>query len=486
MAHNAPVDLFRVLQKLPVFSSMSMPAKYFDPFVVFIVCVVAGRLPTLLSHWLTPRNAAATTCLVAVLSLWPLARVDWIVHGMAYPSPAAEVKAEERFFHVRGVSGMARSGARTPQSSLYFNVRRNVGTLDAFLPLHVPEKAIPRHFVDRRDRSWPNSAYKGEAWTQDPANTARLTAFTPNRIELQASLKTPDTILVNQNHQKGWRASRGRVIAVDGLLAVELFETGEQAVALRYRPTSFCLGLGVSVLSAAMLVLAGRLRRHGSRRSQVSDLKSQIQNPKPKIQNGAGVFDVTWLRSWPGAVIVLAAVTAWALWLRPGFRADDLFFTGQKRLERGDAPGAMEAFSQVVGCAPQHVAAHYELGKLYYRQGRATAAIREMEQAIAADPTNSFAHSYLGLSLAALGRHEEAVRECRKAIEIEPYDMTNFAELAGYLAALRRTDEAIAAMTRAVEIGFEDLERMEKSAALAPLRPDARFQALVEEVKRRK
>ncbi|MBM4046297.1 MAG: hypothetical protein FJ279_14395, partial [Planctomycetes bacterium] len=44
MAHNAPVDLFRVLQKLPVFSSMSMPAKYFDPFVVFVVCVVAGRL----------------------------------------------------------------------------------------------------------------------------------------------------------------------------------------------------------------------------------------------------------------------------------------------------------------------------------------------------------------------------------------------------------------------------------------------------------
>ncbi|MBM4082429.1 MAG: tetratricopeptide repeat protein, partial [Planctomycetes bacterium] len=101
-------------------------------------------------------------------------------------------------------------------------------------------------------------------------------------------------------------------------------------------------------------------------------------------------------------------------------------------------------------------------------------------------PTNSFAHSYLGLSLAALGRHEEAVRECRKAIEIEPYDMTNFAELAGYLAALKRTDEAIAAMTRAVEIGFDDLDRMEKSAALAPLRPDARFQALVEEVKRRK
>ena len=65
-----------------------------------------------------------------------------------------------------------------------------------------------------------------------------------------------------------WKTDCGELRELNGLLAVRLPEAGSYTVRLRYLPTSFVVGLAVSVLSILAWTLAcRRIRREGPGRS---------------------------------------------------------------------------------------------------------------------------------------------------------------------------------------------------------------------------
>lgn len=95
-------------------------------------------------------------------------------------------------------------------------------------------------------------------------------ALDPSAAEITKVSWSPNRIVVNENWNEHWKTTNGSVSKVGGKcaadkdggqLAVEL-AAGEQAATLYYRPTSFVVGVVVSVLSSlAVLFLFCRRRR---------------------------------------------------------------------------------------------------------------------------------------------------------------------------------------------------------------------------------
>ncbi|MDD5112309.1 MAG: hypothetical protein PHG85_07175, partial [Candidatus Altiarchaeota archaeon] len=110
------------------------------------------------------------------------------------------------------------------------------------------------------------ASYRGEAHLQSGAGNAIITSLAPNRIEVAVSAIDADTLVVNQNHDSGWKDSSGRnVFQKDGLIAVDV-PPGNTNVVLYYSPESFKLGAMITLLTVmlsldyAYLTLAGKGR----------------------------------------------------------------------------------------------------------------------------------------------------------------------------------------------------------------------------------
>jgi hypothetical protein len=91
---------------------------------------------------------------------------------------------------------------------------------------------------------------------------ANIIEESPERIVVKVGRTRPGVLVLADTHYPGWRAIvDGRpaaILPVDGLFrGVELSE-GEHEVVFEYRPNSLRAGLAISLLTAAVLLLAGR------------------------------------------------------------------------------------------------------------------------------------------------------------------------------------------------------------------------------------
>jgi hypothetical protein len=110
--------------------------------------------------------------------------------------------------------------------------------------------------------------YRGEFYLLGGSGTVTVRSFTPNKITLSVNVQDSDYLIVNQNYDSGWKTPGRVILNNDGLLAVEVSPAdGGRDVVLYYSPTSFKVGLVVSVFSlVAVFCLARRACRPKGRR----------------------------------------------------------------------------------------------------------------------------------------------------------------------------------------------------------------------------
>ena len=99
----------------------------------------------------------------------------------------------------------------------------------------------------------------------DALASARVTRREPNRVEVKTVSSAPSILVLSENHFPGWRAyADGRsveTLRVDYGLRGVVLAAGEHTVEFVYRPKSVIIGLAVSLLTLAALVLwAARFR----------------------------------------------------------------------------------------------------------------------------------------------------------------------------------------------------------------------------------
>jgi len=126
---------------------------------------------------------------------------------------------------------------------------------------------------------------------------------------------------------------------------------------------------------------------------------------------------------------------------------------GAALFERGDFPGAEQAFRRVLAVAPDHPEATLNLGTAMKRQRRLPEALAAFSKAVALRPDWAAAHSNQGSAFCDLGRLDEAEAACRRAIALDPRNRNAHSNLASVLAARRRDAEAIPLFQKAIEIG---------------------------------
>ncbi len=267
LAFNAPVDLLKFLWKVPIFSAVYRPYKYFSFEIAFTFAIVSGQFfwilakirPRLIGHII-----AVILIIVGVWFLYPkMAKIQKETY--IFDLPAEYQTKSDEFYNIQG-KDIVRNRKEPLESLTYTNLIRNIGTIDWHTGIPIDENAVPKFFIDVNGTRVPNPDYHGEVYFLDSTNMAQA-YFRPNSIIIQVSLQKPDTLIMNQNYHRDWNTDKGRLFEKDGLLALELDEIGTYNITLRYISQSFFIGLTVSTLSILFLIFicwsyrTGRLER---------------------------------------------------------------------------------------------------------------------------------------------------------------------------------------------------------------------------------
>jgi Flp pilus assembly protein TadD len=98
----------------------------------------------------------------------------------------------------------------------------------------------------------------------------------------------------------------------------------------------------------------------------------------------------------------------------------DLYKEGCRRLDNGDAAGAIEPLERAVSLEPASVALREALARACFATSRIRRAGREFAQAVALNPSNAFAHYGLGRTYERQGRLRQAGKHFKLASALSP------------------------------------------------------------------
>jgi len=206
-----------LIRGLPVFHDMSQPYKYFNFFVMYFLVLLSGgsfawwraRYPGRTSE--AVRIGMACACLAAPFAY------NWPLYGRAFEHLLPPISGKGDFYQVhsaptaelasQGVDAVRRfyngeysyrEGIRPTQMYNAFNVRRGVGTIDWYVDIALPERAVPRFFILPDDLEAENPAYQGETWFDDGGEVLE-TRITSNRMEARVRVHRTGALLYSMS-----------------------------------------------------------------------------------------------------------------------------------------------------------------------------------------------------------------------------------------------------------------------------------------------
>jgi len=252
MGDFAPLNVWALIRHLPVLGSLHGPSRVTVLFV-FSASVIAGFVASRIESLKKPVSGVAAKALSGVIAaavFMELATVSAPVLLDAFPKPAYDLRPNENFTHLV---------AAEPTATNYPHFLRNEGVLNCYESQHPPTKAVP--FGDDSGRK--NPGYMGEAFFASGRAGAKVVYFSPNRVVVDIEPGAADTLVLNQNFFKGWKAGGKDAVDHWGLVGARV-APGEKQVVFRYSPASFKAGLAISAVSFVVLgfiVLRPRKRR---------------------------------------------------------------------------------------------------------------------------------------------------------------------------------------------------------------------------------
>lgn len=255
---NIPGFPWWMVKQLPLFRFMRAPSR-FTILVGLFACALIGvavdwalnRLrrgdtedppPSVRRRWRLRRWAAAALLVAAPVMLVDVAtfnREQWF-QTLTTPPPADAVAPQ-----FRQVVGN--------KHRMYAYPRANQGSLACFE--ETPVDISPRL---RGDLSAEEYALDG------PPDAVRRRSWSPNRIEVEVDFAKPGTVVVNQNFHKSWRVTGGALTNHEGLLAARV-PAGHHLVTFRFWPSSFFVGLAVTVTTLLLMAVMWRRWRPRTR-----------------------------------------------------------------------------------------------------------------------------------------------------------------------------------------------------------------------------
>lgn len=233
----SPIDVWSVLHRLPVVSSLHGSSRVM-PLFVFTFAVAAGFALSRAEEAFEGRRKGAGAVFasaVAAAVLVEMFTVSRPVLKDAFNEAAPAPARNEEFRQLV---------VREPTRVNYQSFLSNTGVLNCYDTMRPPIKAVP--YGDDEGRK--NPGYMGEAFFASGKGRAEVTYFSPNRVVVDAFPAGKDTLVLNQNYFKGWKANGAAAVDHWGLVGAPV-GPGKKQVAFTYSPRSFKAGLLISIVS---------------------------------------------------------------------------------------------------------------------------------------------------------------------------------------------------------------------------------------------
>jgi len=240
---NAPLDVFALLHRLPVFDAMHWPMKYTNFFVAFVLVLLAAGAV----HHAAERAPVRLRWAVLAVVLVPLAPMMWAhmqLLDRSFTKPLDVGEPAPHFRQVAAFAGAPRGGARPEAANLYRLMLQNEGTIDWDGDILLPEHASPAFWIQDNNTRRANPDYRGEAYLAGAGQMFSL-AWQGDGWEVSGLAAEPTRVVINQNYAPGWRAPAE---SYQGLISAEV-PAGPFRVEFTYRPLWWRIGLLVSALS---------------------------------------------------------------------------------------------------------------------------------------------------------------------------------------------------------------------------------------------
>ncbi|MCC6502793.1 MAG: hypothetical protein IT362_06640 [Deltaproteobacteria bacterium] len=247
----SPIDIWSILHRLPVVSSLHGSSRVM-PLFVFAFAIAAGFALSRFEEAVGKKSKLAGSLLaVAVVAIVfvEMFTVSQSVLKDAFIERAPVVVKNDSFRQIV---------VAEPTKVNYRSFLSNTGVLNCYDTMRPPIKAVP--FGDDTGRK--NPGYMGEAFLSSGKGTATVAYFSPNLVVVEADPVAKDTLVLNQNYFKGWKADGADALDHWGLVAAKV-EAGKKQVVFRYSPSSFKVGL---VISAISFIIDGFLAIRPSKR----------------------------------------------------------------------------------------------------------------------------------------------------------------------------------------------------------------------------
>jgi len=459
-AYHLPIDVLRAFTTLPGFNAFSVPAKYFDFYLLLFVAIMAGQCVESVRRRSRGIAAKVGGCVLVLGVLgYEFCQNRPLVDDLFTENLPAVSDRAESFYQVRGIR-MKTTGQRTPHSSNYLNLLRRVGTIDQFTAIPLPAYAEPKFFVDPQDRLRGNSRYRGEAYLLGGKGTIAA-HVTPNRILVQYEVDGPATVVVNQNFDRYWRTNVGRPEAHRGLLAVPV-PGGVGEVDLWYSPTPFLVGLGIMLAAVVLLAIGATVL------------------PRWRLVLALNRPAVT--RRLTGiAMGFVIAVVAWvSLIVAPTMRRDRWFLSGLSASRQEKYETAVRQFTRVLAERPDQVAALRECGRCLIHTGDHQRAAELLGRAADLRPGSARLIRSLAKAHLGNGNLEAATMTLEKGVSACPFAEHLHLALAKCYAMAARPGEALTALERAIDLGCRHRRDMASEPAFKALYGSPEFRQLME------
>jgi hypothetical protein len=247
MGKSSPVPLWILLQKFPVYSSLTVPSRFIFP-VAFGMALVAGY--GLL--WLEERFfechklklfglRISYSAFLAAIVLADLILVNGAIFNNAFGLRPLEIPRQETFaqrFDSQNLYGRK----FISRSSTYPIFLSNSGLLDGYECIFIYKGRV---------KTVSDPDYKGEAYLVYGNGSLLIDGHTPNRISIRSDSPQPDKLVLNQNYHSGWRVKidgvKVPVEPFNGLIST-IVSTGQHKIEFYYLPLSFIVGSIISVI----------------------------------------------------------------------------------------------------------------------------------------------------------------------------------------------------------------------------------------------
>lgn len=260
---NIPGFPWWLVKQLPLFRFMRAPSRFTILVGLFACALIGaavdwalGRLRRADAEQVEPRARTRRLRQVAagaVLVLAPMMLIDvasfnreqWF---QTLTTPAPRDPPSPQFRQVAG-----------NKHRMYAYPRANQGSLACFEETPVDISPLLRGDL-------PAEEYALEG----PENTVRRRFWSPNRIDVDVDFTRPGTVVVNQNFHKSWSVTGGTLTNQNGLLAARV-AAGRHVVTFRFLPTSFFVGLAVTVTTLLLMAVLWRRWRPPARHASARE-----------------------------------------------------------------------------------------------------------------------------------------------------------------------------------------------------------------------